>query len=281
MGSVLHNRKLDTEIRRVVLLAKLWPVLEYCSTVWHAATVPERTRLEGVVIRVMKRFLAVFENVHHDVLRMELGCRSLSSWMAQRVLECGFRLRRMPPDPLPAAVQAAVWPHVPGAGKPRMCGEELAKVVARTGLDAAASVADAAIRYGQFKRIASEAVRVADITGSVSEERRTRQSTLVRYLQLIGPLPAGSMFLTECRPYLAGLVCRGTQLLKFLLRAGMLPLGRLESRKRRRPGAVPCPACGGPEEDAVHFVFTSGALHAVRDQLYDRLDGITSGAFGQ
>ncbi len=26
MGSVLHNRKLDTEIRRVVLLAKLRPV---------------------------------------------------------------------------------------------------------------------------------------------------------------------------------------------------------------------------------------------------------------
>jgi hypothetical protein len=40
MGSVLHNHKLDTEIRRVVLLAKLRLVLEYyyCSTVWHAAT---------------------------------------------------------------------------------------------------------------------------------------------------------------------------------------------------------------------------------------------------
>ena len=77
MGSVLHNRKLDTELRRVVLLAKL-PVLEYCSTVWHAATSEERSQLEGVVIRVLKRFLAVYDNVHHDVLRMELGCRSMS-----------------------------------------------------------------------------------------------------------------------------------------------------------------------------------------------------------
>ena len=42
-----------------------------------------------------------------------------------------------------------------------------------------------------------------------------------------------------------------------------------------------CPACGGPEEDAVHFVFTCGALHAVRDQLYSQLDSITQGAFGQ
>jgi hypothetical protein len=109
MGSVLHNRKLDTEIRRVVmLLAKLRPVLEYCSTVWHAATAAERSQLEGVVIRVLKRFLAVYDNVHHDVLRMELGCRSMSSWMAQRVLEYSFRLRRMPADRLPAAVRAAV-----------------------------------------------------------------------------------------------------------------------------------------------------------------------------
>ncbi len=71
MGSVLHNRKLDTEIRRyrrVVLLAKLLrPVLEYCSTIWHAATAAERSQLEGVVIRVLKRFLAVYDNnVHHD-----------------------------------------------------------------------------------------------------------------------------------------------------------------------------------------------------------------------
>ncbi len=36
------------------------------------------------------------------------------------------------------------------------------------------------------------------------------------------------MFPNECRPYLAGVVGRGAQL-KFLLRAGMLPLGRLES----------------------------------------------------
>jgi hypothetical protein len=30
-----------------------------------------------------------------------------------------------------------------------------------------------------------------------------------------------------------------------------------------------------------HFVFTCGALHAVRDHMYSRLDSITSGAFGQ
>ena len=120
---------------------------------------------------------------------------------------------------------------------------------------------------------------MADMRVIVHEERHTRQSTLRKYLQLIGPLPAGSMFPNECRPYLTGVVGQGAQL-KFLMRAGMLPLGRLESRKRHR-NSGDCPACGGPEEDAVHFVFTCGALHEVRDRMYDRMDNITSGALGQ
>jgi hypothetical protein len=114
-----------------------------------------------IVLRVMKRFLAVFENVHHDVLRMELGCRSLSSWMAQRALEYGFRLQRMPADRLPAAVNAAVWRRVQGAGRPRLCKEELVRVAKHTRVNVTVAVADATVGYGQFKRVASEAVRGA------------------------------------------------------------------------------------------------------------------------
>ncbi len=87
------------------------------------------------------------------------------------------------------------------------------------------------------------------------------------------------MFPSECQPYLTGFMSQGAEL-KFLLRSGMLPVGRRESQKRKR-GVVACAACGGPEEDAVHFVFTCGALHAPRDQLHDALDNVTPGAFGQ
>ena len=105
------------------------------------------------MLRVMKRFLAVFENVHHDVLRMELGCRSLSSWMAQRALEYGFRLQPMPADRLPAAVNAAVWRRVQGAGRPRLCKEELVRVEKHTRVNVTVAVADATVGYGQFKRV--------------------------------------------------------------------------------------------------------------------------------
>jgi hypothetical protein len=101
---------------------------------------------------------------------------------------------------------------------------------------------------GSLSGSASEAVRVADMRVVVSEERRTRQSTLAKYLQLIGPLPEGSMFPNECRPYLAGMagvVVRGAQL-KFLLRAGMLPLGRLESEQEAAAGCCVMPGVWWP-----------------------------------
>ncbi len=61
-----------------------------------------------------------------------------------RVLEYGFRLRRMPADRLPAAVHAAVWWRVPGASRPRMCEEELVRVEVHTRLAVAVSAADEA-----------------------------------------------------------------------------------------------------------------------------------------
>ncbi len=124
----------------------------------------------------------------------------------------------MPADRLPAAVNAAVWRRVQGAGRPHLCTEELVRVEKHTRANVTVAVADATVGYGQFtalrtrplpqptasslvverffgqfKRVASEAVRVADMRVVVSEERRTRQSTLAKYLQLIGPLPEGSI----------------------------------------------------------------------------------------
>jgi hypothetical protein len=73
--------------------------------------------------------------------------RSMSSWMAQRVLEYSFRMRRMPADRLPAAVRAAVWRHVQGAKRPRMCGEELVRVEQHTIVNVTVAVADATVGY--------------------------------------------------------------------------------------------------------------------------------------
>ncbi len=85
LGCVLHNRRVSTAVRRLVLLAVLRPVVEYASTVWEP-TSQQLKRLEQVQLRVLSRIVRLNCNVAHDVLRMEMGCRPYSSWMDQRKL---------------------------------------------------------------------------------------------------------------------------------------------------------------------------------------------------
>jgi hypothetical protein len=61
---------------------------------------------------------------------------------------------------------------------PRMHGEELSRAVERISLDVVQCATDAALQYGKFKHMASEAVRVADMHTIVTSVRNTRQSTL-------------------------------------------------------------------------------------------------------
>lgn len=109
LGCILHNRRVSVGVRRLVLLAVLRPVIEYASTVWEA-TEAQLKRLEEVQRRVLRRIVRLDCNVAHDVLRMELGCRSYSSWMDQRKLEYAYRLALIPAARLPSIVAAAAWP---------------------------------------------------------------------------------------------------------------------------------------------------------------------------
>ena len=50
MGSVLHNRKLDTELRRVVLLAKLRPAV---GVLLHGLACSDCCGADGASLRVL------------------------------------------------------------------------------------------------------------------------------------------------------------------------------------------------------------------------------------
>jgi hypothetical protein len=74
----------------------------------------------------------------------------------------------MPADRLPAAVNAALWRRVQGANRPRLCitltkEELMVRVEKHARVNVTVAVADTTVGYGQFKRVASEAVRVADM----------------------------------------------------------------------------------------------------------------------
>jgi hypothetical protein len=94
----------------------------------------------------------------------------------------------------------------------------------------------------------------------VSEERRTRQSTLVKYLQLIGSIPEGSMFPNQCRPYLAGVMGCAAEVPVAGRYAATGQAGRGSMLRTLCSYVVRCMRCG---------------ITCIR------LDGITAGAFGQ
>ncbi len=56
LGGALHNRRMATAVRRVVLLAVVRPVLEHGSTVW-CTTAAQQARIEQVQTRALRRIV--------------------------------------------------------------------------------------------------------------------------------------------------------------------------------------------------------------------------------
>jgi hypothetical protein len=119
---VLHNRKINLEVRRMVLLSVVRPAMDYASTVWHG-TDQELTQLEQVQTRALRRLVAAQANVADDLLRCELACRHTAQIGQQRKLEFAFELGRMPADRLPALIAQCGWgkhPVVNGRARPKL-----------------------------------------------------------------------------------------------------------------------------------------------------------------
>ena len=258
LGAVLHNKRVSTAVRRVVLQAVLRPVVEYGSPVWQPS-VAELAKLEQVQTRVLRRLVACGRNVADDVLRMELACRPYASWFAQRKLEYAYRLLGMGDDRLPRMISGATWPQRRGAGAARMHADLVRGVATTVGLDLAALHTQGASK-GVFKGAASVAVRKLDMT----RIRGKRQSTVARYLEYSG---AGAEFPTQLAEYLSGPMAIGQRAL-LLCRAGaLLP------RQAQQPAA--CPHCGGAHSVTLaHVMLDCTAWAAERATMWAQVAGV-------
>jgi hypothetical protein len=235
VGCVLHNRRVGTAIRRIVLLAVIRPIVEYASTVWdaHGAGL---ALLEQVQTRVLRRVLRAPGTAADDVLRMEVGCRSYISWMDQRKLEYAYRLRLMAPSRLPRRVAAATWPARQALRRPCLHSEVVAALIADTCLDLAAAQA-AACSYAQLKQLAAAAVRKRDMRVT----RRADKSTVYRLWSIMGQ---PELYPNMCQQYLVGPLSAG-QHAKFMCRSGMLLVGHRQYKLRQvaTPACVYCRSC--------------------------------------
>ena len=255
VGCVLHNRRVCTAVRRIVLLAVIRPIVEYASTVWDAYG-PGLAQLERVQTRVLRRILRAPGTAADDVLRMELGCRPYISWMDQRKLEYAYRLRLLAPGRLPKCVAAASWPGRADLRRPCLHSEVVASVVAATGLDLAAAQAEAC-SFSALKRQAAEAVRRRDMRLTC----RSDMSTVYRLWCILGQ---PDLYPNAPQQYLAGCLSPG-QHMKFLCRSGMLLVGHRRHQLRQVPTPA-CTFCRACSDDTLpHAVLQCSAFAAQRD----------------
>jgi hypothetical protein len=242
LGGVLHNRRMATAVRRVVLLAVVRPVVEHASTVW-CTTAAQQQRVEQVQTRVLRRIMRLPCAVADDVLRMELGCRPYASWMDQRKLEFAFRLAVMDADRLPARVASACWPRLKRKGLPSMHACVVAALEHAVGLTVAESAAAEGATKAAFKKAAGEAVRVRDVRSM----RREAKSTVCHHLRVLGNPGEHA---NQLQLYLSGPLTE-VQRFKFICRAGVLPTARRRCQQGRAQTAQ-CPFYPEHPEETIH-----------------------------
>ena len=263
LGGVLHNRRMATAVRRVVLLAVLRPVVEHASTVW-CTTAAQQQRLEQVQTRVLRRIMRLPCAVADDVLRMELGCRPYASWMDQRKLEFAFRLAAMEADRMPARVASACWPRLARRGLPSMHACVVSALEHAVGLKVADLAAAGGVTTAAFKKLAGEAVRVRDVRSM----RRDAKSTVCHHLRVLG---GPGRHANQLQRYLAGPLTE-VQRFKFICRAGVLPTARRRFQQGRAQTAQ-CPLCPErPEETMQHALLACSAFAAERAAMWAALE---------
>ncbi len=94
LGGVFRSKCLDSDVKRIMLLAVARPVEEYGATVWHA-NAPQQTALESVEQHILSSMTGCPNTTSTHILRIETGCRSFESWADQRKLEYSFRRCQM------------------------------------------------------------------------------------------------------------------------------------------------------------------------------------------
>jgi hypothetical protein len=262
LGGVLHNRRMATAVRRVVLLAVVRPVVEHASTVW-CTTAAQQARLEQVQTRVLRRIVGLPCAVADDVLRMELGCRPYASWMDQRKLEFAFRLAAMAADRLPARVASAGWPSRARKGAPALHSGVVAALERAVDFKVA-DLAGAGVTAAAFKKTAGEAVRARDVRAM----QRRAKSTVSHHLLVLG---SPAQHTNQLQQYLSGPLTE-SQRLKFICRAGVMRTARRRWQQGRAPSPQ-CPMCpGGQEETMQHALLACSAFAAERAAMWASIE---------
>jgi hypothetical protein len=272
LAGIFKNKCLDTDVKRIMLLAVVRPVVEYGATVWHA-NAPQQAALESVQHQILSSMTGCPNTTSAHILRLETGCRSFGSWADQRKLEYFYRLQNMSADRLPRLVWQHNWQEGRRqGGQAKMWDAHTQEVARSVGIEHLADACAAVDSYGAYKKQMSMAVRERDM--QVVQADALTQSTLARYLPMLGS--GVTVVPNTMQPYLAGVGPTVMTRLKLQFRSGTAAVAHrkeLITRHSRRQDAAArqCPCCGHADETHQHAVLHCPQYAALREQLRERL----------
>jgi len=272
LGGVFRNKCLDSDVKRIMLLAVVRPVVEYGATVWHA-NAPQQAALESVQHQILSSMTGCPNTTSTHILRIETGCRSFESWADQRKLEYFFKLQEMPDGRLPKLVWQHNWQEGRRqGGQVKMWDAHTREVAESVGMEELAAVCDAADSYGAYKKRVSMAVRERDM--QVAQTDALQQSTLARYLPMLGPDVTAVP--NTMQPYLAGIGPTVKSRLKLQFRSGTAAVAHRKElvtrhSRRQETASSQCPCCGHGDETHQHAALHCPHYADMRAQLREQL----------
>ena len=276
------NRHVAVEVKRIVLLTCVRPILEYGAEVWAPTTVNQWGKLDRVQTDIIKCAMRITkENPCSRAVLAEWGVKPMHMWLHERALEYYFRVCRMPDCRLPKQVLHAQWFGDNGTVCVLPWQKYVIGLMHKYGIDLEAV---ASLTAEQCKKLIKK--RVAAKYADMIVNEMASLSTLKRYVDFVHPTHVDQLSFKRPRPYLCvGYPTMGIELM-MRVRLGCLCVHERTTRYSRSSEAAesdvvtiaPCPACGNANESLCHLVFDCPRYAGLRTELFDSLKSVSGGA---
>jgi hypothetical protein len=113
---VWKSRLISVEVKRIILLTCIRPIVEYGSEVWFPSTARQVQQVDKVQTDIIKCAMRCGkERPNTSIVLAEWGVKPLHMCLHQRAMEYYFRVQRMQNSRLPHQVFSAEWKRPSGA----------------------------------------------------------------------------------------------------------------------------------------------------------------------
>jgi hypothetical protein len=271
---IWKSRHIKVEVKRIVLLSCVRPLIEYGCEVWIPTPAQQRKldKIQTDIIKLCMRLKS--ENPSSEALLAEWGLKPMHMWLHERILMFHAKLSLMSDHRLPKQLFNALWEK---NGRPIILPwqKHVAGLLTKYGVSI-----DGDDGYSACKSVIKCCVKSV-WQDDLSLRLPVSKVSLHRYINWVNPGLISSVSLKSPAKYLC--VMPPTYGLELLMRVRLstLPVhahtaqfGRRDDdlRSEQQSDVVAmrgCPMCSSAEETLAHFLFDCPRAQELRTSMYD------------